>query len=93
VSCWTDKCLETIISVKLNAPGSWDDARVAYRIYDELLEHTLDGFYLIADTGFPWGTASIEGWIVAPMKAGQTITGTQEEIEEKAVFDCEVISY
>ncbi|KAI0276460.1 hypothetical protein BC826DRAFT_976777, partial [Russula brevipes] len=56
-------------------------------------ERTPDGFYLIADTAFPWGMASIEGRIVAPMKAGQTITGTQEQIEEKAVFDREVISY
>jgi hypothetical protein len=57
------------------------------------LEHTPDGFYLIADTAFPRGTASIEGRIVAPMKTGQTFTGTQEQIEEKALFDHEVISY
>ena len=47
----------------------------------------------MADTAFPRGTVSIEGRIAAPIKAGQTITGTQEQIEEKVLFDREVISY
>ena len=37
--------------------------------------------------------ANIDGRIVAPMKAGQKITGTRDQIEEKALFDHEVTSY
>jgi DDE superfamily endonuclease len=77
----------------LNAPGSWHDARVAYPIYKQLLENTPDGYYLVADTAFPRGQANIAGRIVAQMKAGERITATQAEIEEKALFDREVISY
>jgi DDE superfamily endonuclease len=83
----------TVISVNFNAPGSWYDAQAAYLIYKQLLENTLDGFYLFADTAFPCGQANIGGWIVVPMKAGERITGTQVEIEEKGLFDHEVVSY
>jgi hypothetical protein len=58
-----------------------------------LLEHTPDGFYLIADTAFPRGARDIDGRIVVPMKSGQTFRGTQNEIEEKELFDHEVVSY
>ena len=83
----------TIISVNFNAPGSWHDARVAYPIYDQLLGNTPDGFYLIADTAFPRGTGDIDGRIVVPMKSGQSFTGTQAEIDERYLFDHEVVSY
>jgi hypothetical protein len=67
--------------------------RVAHPIYEQLLGNTPDGFYLIADTAFPHGTADIDGQIVAPMKSGQKFRGTQAEIEEKYLFDREVVSY
>jgi hypothetical protein len=81
----------TIISVNFNAPGSWHNARVAYPIYKQLLSDTPDGFYLISDTAFPHGAADIDGRIVAPMKSGQKFKGTQAEIEEKYMFDREVV--
>jgi hypothetical protein len=92
VHCLTD-FIGTIISVNFNAPGSWHDARVAYPIYQQLLDNTPDGFYLISDTAFPHGTADIDGRIVTPMKSGQVFTGTEAEIEEKDLFDHEVVSY
>jgi hypothetical protein len=66
---------------------------VAYPIYKQLLSNTPDGFYLISDTAFPHGTADINGRIVTPMKSGQKFKGMQAEIEEKYLFDHEVVSY
>ena len=66
---------------------------MAYPIYQQLLDDTPDGFYLISDTAFPYGTADINGQIVAPAKSGQVFRGTQAEIEEKYLFDHEVVSY
>ncbi|CAK5267792.1 unnamed protein product, partial [Mycena citricolor] len=82
-----------VIAVRLNAPGSWHDSRVARPIYDKLLTRTPDGFYLVADTAFPRGNAQIDGRICAPIKTGQRINGTQAEIEEKLAFDRELLSY
>ncbi|KAG5649327.1 hypothetical protein H0H81_004598 [Sphagnurus paluster] len=52
----------TIIMAVLNAPGSWHDARVARPIFTAL-EDVPDGFFLVADTAFPRGSASINGKI------------------------------
>ncbi|TFY80401.1 hypothetical protein EWM64_g3612 [Hericium alpestre] len=82
-----------IIAALVNAPGSWHDSRVARPIYRRLLEDTPDGFYLVADSAFPRGTAQIEGRIQAPLKIGQQIWGLPEEIEERNLFNRELLSY
>lgn len=82
-----------IIACNFNAPGSWHDSRVAQPIYEKLLNKTPDGFYLVADTAFPRGTVDIEGRIMAPIKTGQRMRGTDEEIEERFAYDRELLSY
>lgn len=83
----------TVIAAKLNAPGSWHDSRVAQPIYEKLRIRTPPGYYLVADTAFPRGTNQIEGRIRAPIKSGQSIAGTPEEIQEKLAFNRELLSY
>jgi len=82
-----------IIAVNFNAPGSWHDSCVAQPIYEKLLKETPDGFYLVADTAFPRGSVEIEGRIVAPIKTGERLRGTNEEIEERFAYDRELLSY
>ncbi|KAJ7147905.1 hypothetical protein C8R43DRAFT_1088467 [Mycena crocata] len=50
-------------------------------------------FYLVADTAFPRGAKQIEGRIKAPIKSGQKIIGTAEEIEGRLAFDRQLLSY
>ncbi|KAG6847397.1 hypothetical protein H0H93_008476 [Arthromyces matolae] len=82
-----------IIAAKINAPGSWHDAHVAQTIFEKLRTQTPDGFYMVADTAFPRGTNDIKGRIRAPVKAGQQLRGTEEEIQEQMAFDRELLSY
>jgi hypothetical protein len=82
-----------IIAAHVNAPGSWHDSRVAQPIYRKLQNETPAGFYLVADTAFPRGTDQIQGRIRAPLKAGQRLAGTQEEIEGLLSFDRQLLSY
>ncbi|KAK7685815.1 hypothetical protein QCA50_011161 [Cerrena zonata] len=63
----------TLIGGHFNCPGSWHDSRVAMPIYNRLRDRTPNGYYLVADTAFPRGTASVEGRIRAPIKAGQKL--------------------
>ena len=88
-------CLFTgiIIAAVINAPGSWHDSRVARPIYEKLRTQTPEGYYFIADTAFPRGTATIEGQICAPLKAGQNVRGTEAQIEVQLGFDRELLSY
>ncbi|KAJ7201960.1 hypothetical protein B0H12DRAFT_1080916 [Mycena haematopus] len=73
--------------------GSWHDSRVALPIYEKLRTRTPEGFYLVADTAFPRGSAQVEGKICAPIKTGQAIRGTTAQIEEKLAFDRDLLSY
>jgi len=82
-----------IIACNFNMPRSWHDSCVAQPIYEKLLKETPDGFYLVADTAFPRGTEEIEGRIMAPIKTGQRMRGTDEEIEERFAYDRELLSY
>jgi hypothetical protein len=82
-----------VIAAKINAPGSWHDSRIAQPIYEKLRTRTPDGFYLVADTAFPRGAKQIEGKIRAPIKTGQRMRGTMEEIEEHLAFDRQLLSY
>ena len=76
-----------IIAANLNAPGSWSNCWVPQPIYEKLRTQTPPSFYLVAETAFPRGTNQIQGRIQAPIKAGQRIRGTAEEIEERLAFD------
>ena len=80
---WTPNkpIIGTIVAANLNAPGSWHDSHVAQPIYEKLGTKTPAGFYLVADTAFPRGTNQIQGRIQAPLKEGQRLHGTAEEIE------------
>ncbi|CAA7266010.1 unnamed protein product [Cyclocybe aegerita] len=82
VTSFTDNILGEIIDAVVNAPGSWHDANVARPIFERLRTRTPPGYYLIADTAFPCGTQSIAGRIRAPLKAGQAVRGTPDEIVE-----------
>ncbi|KAF8816486.1 hypothetical protein BYT27DRAFT_7207622, partial [Phlegmacium glaucopus] len=60
-----------IISAVINAPGSWHDAHIARPIFEQLHSHVPDGHFLVADTAFPRGTASIKGKIRASIKGAE----------------------
>ena len=77
----------------MNAPGSWHDAHVAKAVFEKLQTRTPEGYYLIADTAFPRSTTAIAGRICAPLKAGNRLRATEEEIAERVAFDCELLSY
>ncbi|KAG9125513.1 hypothetical protein FRC07_007295 [Ceratobasidium sp. 392] len=73
-----------IIACKLNAPGSWHDARVAQHIYSKLADETPDGFFLIGDTAFQ--SDELADKIHTPLKVGN-------ELPEDPVERAEVIDY
>ena len=85
--------LGPIIAANINVPRSWHDSHVAQPFYRKLELDTTDGFYVVADTAFPRGTQSIAGKIQAPVKTGQCMKGTAEQIEERFAFDQEILSY
>ncbi|KAF9228946.1 hypothetical protein BS17DRAFT_792928 [Gyrodon lividus] len=82
-----------VIAARTNAPGSWHDSRVAQPIYRVLRTKTPEGHYIIADTAFPRGTVEIQGHICAPLKAGQQVGGTPDQIVEVMAFNQELLSY
>ena len=85
--------LGPIIAANINALGSWHNSHIVQLIYHKLELDTPDGFYVVVDTAFPCGTQSIAGWIKAPVKTGQHMQGTAEQIEEQFAFDQELLSY
>ncbi|TFK17979.1 hypothetical protein FA15DRAFT_604134 [Coprinopsis marcescibilis] len=82
-----------IVACNLNAPGSWHDSHVAQPIFEKLRSQTPDGYYLVADAAFPRGTQDIRERIQAPLKPGQSITGSAFEIEGRMAFNRELLSY
>jgi len=82
-----------ILSCKLNGPGSWNDSRLAGKIYTKLRDRTPDGFYLIADTAFPRGQDRIDGWIKAPLKVKDPLPADALERTKLLAFDHQVLSY
>ncbi|KAF8701721.1 DDE superfamily endonuclease, partial [Rhizoctonia solani] len=63
----------TIMSVVINAPGSWHDSNVARPIYLFLRDNTPSGFFLLADSAFPkLGTGEAQK-IKVPLKSGARI--------------------
>ncbi len=84
----------TVIACRLNAPGSWHDSRVAQTVYEKLRSRTPNGFYLVADTAFPRGSAALRrgGFIRAPMKAGEVLHMTEEAMRTAVQFDNQLLS-
>lgn len=84
----------TVIACHLNAPGSWHDSRVAQPIYQKLRTRTPNVYYLVADTAFPRGSAAVRngGFIRAPMKAGERLHMTDEEMRAAVQFDHQLLS-
>ncbi|QRV96986.1 DDE superfamily endonuclease [Ceratobasidium sp. AG-Ba] len=60
-----------VIACKLNAPGSWHDARIARHIYSKLVHNTPNGFFLIGDTAFQSDTLADK--IHTPLKEGNEL--------------------
>jgi len=74
-------------------PGSWHDSQVALPIYEKVQSQTSPRFYLVADMAFPHGTNQIARQIQAPLKSGQCIPGTKEEVQAALDFNCQLLSY
>ena len=66
---------------------------MAQPIYKKLHTQTPPGYYLVVDTAFPQRTSQIESCIQAPIKAGQRIMGHLYEVEEKLIFNQELLSH
>jgi hypothetical protein len=82
-----------IIGCRLNAPGSWHDARVAQPIYEKLRMSTPEGFYVVTDTAFPRGTDQIHGRIRAPMKEGTRLPADPIVRTETLAYDRQLLSF
>lgn len=81
-----------IIGCRLNAPGSWHDAKIAQPIYKKLRELTPDGFYLVADTAFPRQSRSIQERIKAPLKDGAKLPRDPTERQSLLAFNRQLLS-
>ncbi|KAG8793004.1 hypothetical protein FRC12_004211 [Ceratobasidium sp. 428] len=66
-----------IIACKLNAPGSWHDARIARDVYRKLEHSTPDGFFLIGDTAFQ--SEELANKIHTPLKEGNILPEDRAE--------------
>ncbi|EIM90989.1 uncharacterized protein STEHIDRAFT_48749, partial [Stereum hirsutum FP-91666 SS1] len=82
-----------ILSAVLNAPGSWHDSKVAWPVFDQYLNNTPQGFYIISDTEFPRGAWDIEGRIKAPLKTGQRLPADNNGREEILRFGRQLVSF
>ncbi|KZT60965.1 hypothetical protein CALCODRAFT_428579 [Calocera cornea HHB12733] len=76
-----------LIHAAINAPGSWHDARVASKVYEQLEIKTPEGFYLAADTAFPHNRRTLKSKIRTPLKSGAR--ATQQELQ----FTDQLVSY
>src|SRR5882672_1139809 len=77
----------------LNAPGSWHDSHVARPVYEQLVNRTPDGSYLVADTAFPRGTARVDKKLKAPLKQGDILPRSLLHCTEHLALDCQLLSY
>ncbi|QRW03575.1 DDE superfamily endonuclease [Ceratobasidium sp. AG-Ba] len=66
-----------VITCKLNAPGSWHDARVAQHIYPKLMHQTPQGYFLIGDSAFK--SDELADRIHTPIKAGEELPEDRNE--------------
>src|SRR5882724_3667808 len=81
------------MEVVLNASGSWHDSCVAHPVYEQLVNHTPDGFYLVTDTTFPRGMASVNKKLKAPLKQGDVLPWSLLHHTECLALDCQLLSY
>ena len=82
-----------VIAANINTPGSWHDSHIAKPIHKRLLHSTPPGFYLVSDITFPQGTNAIAGQIKAPLKAGQSLSGSHQEIKQQMAFEHQLLSF
>ncbi|KIJ43451.1 hypothetical protein M422DRAFT_60318 [Sphaerobolus stellatus SS14] len=82
-----------ITAAQINAPGSWHDSHVAKSIYQNLHDHTSDGYYLVADTAFPCGTEQIDRKIKAPLKSGQWLPLDTQGLNQLLHLNRQLLSY
>ncbi|KAG9095375.1 hypothetical protein FS749_010561 [Ceratobasidium sp. UAMH 11750] len=82
----------TILSVVLNAPGSWHDVRVAQRVFDQLIDSTPDDFFVLGDSAFPPLGDGPRQRIKTPLKRGRCIPGTTHEEREESLRMSNVIT-
>jgi hypothetical protein len=79
-----------IIACRLNAPGSWNDAKLARVIFQKIRHQTPDNYFVITDTAFPRGENVIQHKIKAPMKQGKRVHGSPAEIREILAFNSQL---
>ncbi|OAV98490.1 hypothetical protein PTTG_05913 [Puccinia triticina 1-1 BBBD Race 1] len=63
----------TIMYPILNAPGSWHDSTIADLLYNQLLERTPPGYWIISNTAFPRKSKRLQSLILAPVKRGDSL--------------------
>lgn len=78
--------------MKINAPGSWHDSKVAQDIYDLLIEDTPDGYCLLADTAFPKLGEGANRKILTPLKAGARLPGLTRAEKLDAINESNAIT-
>ncbi|KAG8720587.1 hypothetical protein FRC08_018799 [Ceratobasidium sp. 394] len=81
-----------IISVVLNAPGSWHDVHVAQWIFNQLIKDTPDNFFLLGNSAFPTLGDGPGQRIKTPLKQGRHIPGTTHEEHEELICMSNVIT-
>jgi hypothetical protein len=73
--------------------GSWHDSCIALNLYTLLCDTVPEGYYLVADTAFPWGTAQVAGRIWSAMKEGEHYSADPEEQAYEVAFSQDLLSY
>ncbi|KAG8702647.1 hypothetical protein FRC08_003346 [Ceratobasidium sp. 394] len=81
-----------IISVVLNAPGSWHNVHVAQRVFNQLIEDTPNNFFLLGNSAFPTLGDGPGQRIKTPLKRGRRIPGTTREEPEESIRMSNVIT-
>lgn len=62
-------------------------------MFSQLRTFVPEGYYLIADTAFPHGAASINGKIQAPLKGGDRIAGDEGSLRETLAFNAQLLAF
>jgi len=66
---------------------------MALPVYEQLLNNTPEGSYLVSDMAFPWGTSHVSGKIKAPLKQGNHLYSNLLLRSEQLAFDQQLLSY
>ncbi len=56
-------------------------------------DETPAGFYLVADSAFPAGSVDLKGRILSPLKVGQRLHGSREQLDARLALNRELLSY